>query len=138
MNRRIRSAVLAVVLATAGVFAASPKARAKPAPPTSPDTVVVRSISAWYGPVEFSHAAHASMAGDCASCHHMSDGEPVACSTCHPAQVDPSSPSTMTLKVAYHGRCVTCHKTAGSGPTGCNDCHSRLDKGSNPAPERKR
>lgn len=128
MKRGILWAALAMVAAAAGVCAGTPKPAAVAAPPASPDTVVIRSISAWYGPVKFSHGSHASMAGDCASCHHQSSGEPVPCSTCHPAQVDPSSPSVLTLKVAYHGRCLICHKTAASGPTGCTDCHAKLPK----------
>lgn len=133
MKPKIASAALAAVLAAAGAYAASPKPPVKSAPPASPDTVMIASISEWYGPVDFSHAKHASLAGDCSSCHHQSGGEPAVCSTCHPAQVDPSSPSTMSLKVAYHERCLACHKTAGSGPTGCTDCHSKIDKGSTPA-----
>lgn len=128
MKREIASAALAMFVAAVGVCAGTPKPPAVAAPQAFPDTVVIRSLGAWYGPVEFSHGPHASMAGDCASCHHQSDGEPVACSTCHPAQVDPSDPSTLTLKVAYHGRCLSCHKTSGSGPTGCTDCHAKLPK----------
>jgi hypothetical protein len=133
MKRWIVSAALAVALAAAGVYAENPKAPAKSAP-ASPETVVIGALSAWYGPVTFTHAKHADLAGDCSSCHHMSDGETAPCSTCHAAQPDPSDPSTLTLKVAYHDRCVACHKTAGSGPTGCTDCHAKVDKGAAPAP----
>jgi hypothetical protein len=138
MKRTIASAALAIALVAAGAYAANPKAPAKAAPPASPETVSISSMSAWYGPVTFTHAKHASLAGDCTSCHHQSDGEPVACVTCHQAQVDPGSPSAVTLKLAYHERCVGCHKAAGSGPTGCNDCHTKNPKGPAPAPTDKK
>jgi hypothetical protein len=138
MRRRIASVALAVVLAAAGTYAANPKAAAKPAPPASPETVSISSMSHWYGPVTFTHAKHASLAGDCTSCHHQSDGEPVACSTCHEDKVDPAAPATVTLKLAYHERCVGCHKTAGSGPTGCNDCHTKNPSASSSAPADKK
>jgi len=126
MNAREVAARALLALLTLVLSAAAPKATGgKPPAPTPPDRVTIGSLGAWYGAVDFTHAKHASLSGDCSSCHHNSDGEAVACATCHPEQTDPGSPSTMTLKVAYHRRCLACHQAAGSGPVGCVDCHSR-------------
>ncbi len=126
MNARTVGAAAILALWTLVMSAAAPNPTEGKSPaPTQPDQVTIGSLSAWYGAVEFTHAKHASLSGDCASCHHNSDGQAVTCATCHPEQTDPGSPSTMTLKVAYHRRCLACHQTAGSGPVGCVDCHSR-------------
>lgn len=137
MRLNLASAALAVVLVAAGAHAADPKAPAKAAP-ASPETVTISSMSDWYGPVTFTHAKHAQLSGDCTSCHHQSDGEPVVCSTCHEAKLDPSNPSAVTLKLAYHERCVACHKTAGSGPTGCDECHKKNPNRTAPAASEKK
>lgn len=126
---KTRIAIIASLLAFLAlvIAAAAPKASAdkSAAPAQQPDRVMIGSISAWYGAVDFMHAKHASLSGDCSSCHHNSDAQPVPCATCHPEQTDPGSPATMTLKVAYHQRCMACHKAAGSGPVGCAGCHAR-------------
>jgi hypothetical protein len=129
MNARIATTatfLTFLALALALAVAAAPQVTAgKPAAPVQPDRVTIGSLSAWYGAVDFTHAKHAELSGDCTSCHHNTDGQAVTCATCHPEQTDPGSPSTMTLKVAYHQRCMACHKAAGSGPVGCTECHSR-------------
>ena len=124
-KNRIATVVVAAALAALGTLAATPAAApATPAPPPQPEKVTIQSLSAWYGAVTFTHAKHSDLVGDCAGCHHRSEGQAVACGTCHPSETDPSSPSTVTLKVAYHDRCVAWHKTAGSGPTDCAGCHA--------------
>ena len=126
MNARIATAAALLAFLALVVAAAAPKVTAgKPAAPVQPDRVTIGSLSAWYGAVDFTHAKHASLSGDCSSCHHNSDAQPVPCATCHPDQTDPGSPATMTLKVAYHQRCMACHEAAGSGPVGCTQCHAR-------------
>ena len=126
MKARTVSAAAILALWALVMSAAAPKTTDGKSPaPTPPDRVTIGSLSAWYGAVDFTHAKHASLSGDCSSCHHNSDGQAVTCATCHPEQTDPGSPSTMTLKVAYHQRCMACHRATGSGPVGCAECHPR-------------
>ncbi len=113
--------IASAAVLSGAVMAAAPKAIV----PAQPETVTIGSLSYWYGPVEFSHAKHASLAGDCTSCHHKSDGQATPCVTCHPAESDPGDASALILKVAYHDRCLACHKAAGSGPVSCTGCHAR-------------
>lgn len=89
-----------------------------------PDMVTIGSIGHWFSPVDFPHSMHAEITGDCESCHHFSDGEAVACSTCHQEAFDASSPEMPPINVAYHLNCVNCHREA-DAPIGCEDCHSR-------------
>ncbi len=119
------SAIVACIASVAFLPAAALAATPKTTAPMQPETVTIGSLSYWYGPVEFSHAKHASLADDCTSCHHKSDGQTTPCVTCHAAQSDPNDASPLILKVAYHDRCLACHRAAGSGPVSCTGCHAR-------------
>lgn len=117
----LAAAAALLVLVASGVRAQ--KEKAPPAP--VPETVTMSGLSHWFAPATFSHGAHASLAGDCGSCHHKSDGEVGPCGTCHPGQFDPSQPTLPSLNVAYHQRCAGCHEQAGAGPRDCEGCHKR-------------
>jgi hypothetical protein len=99
-----------------------------------PETITLDSLSNIYGPVTFSHHAHAEMIGDCASCHHHSKkGSTPACGECHELitiyQYSGAQRETrIGLKGAYHLKCMGCHKDMGSGPVGCTDCHEKKIK----------
>ena len=100
-------------------------------PQDTPEIITLDSLSNRYGPVEFSHGEHADMVGDCASCHHHSEGGTTpSCQECH----EPLSiyhyegalrQTGLGLKGAYHRQCMGCHKEMESGPVGCTDCHDR-------------
>ena len=127
------------------VFAESP---ARP-----PEIVTLDSISDKYESVSFTHERHASMAGNCGTCHHEhgnNGGLPckdchsispsafkssvtrgfVACRNCHGAY-SPSDPGMPGLKVAYHSKCFQCHRgmnNVGIDPKGCAElCHAGKD-----------
>jgi len=116
-----------------------------------PGVRVLDSIKNTYGPVNFDHAKHASIAGNCASCHHehsMGDGLPckqchaitpaafknsvshsfMACKTCH-GTFDRDNASMPGLKTAYHQQCFKCHRgmgNIGTDPKGCAElCHDK-------------
>jgi hypothetical protein len=109
----------------------------------SPATITLDSIAKTYPPVVFSHAKHASLAGNCGACHHhhnnanckdchslnasaVSSNFP-ACKNCHAAR-DRGSPAMPGLEVAYHRACFECHRGMGNlgvDPKGCNKvCHA--------------
>ncbi len=100
-------------------------------PTDIPETITLDSISQVYGPVEFTHAQHADIAGNCASCHHHSPkGSTPACGECHDSIIvyhyDAAKKGPdLGLKGAYHGQCMDCHKEMESGPMGCTDCHEK-------------
>jgi hypothetical protein len=103
-------------------------------PTGTPETITIDSLATLYGPVEFSHAQHAEIAGNCAKCHHHSPkGVTTACGECHEAIVvyhystDKKGPD-LGLKGAYHRQCMGCHEKMGSGPLGCTDCHEKKVK----------
>ena len=123
----------------------------------APESVEIDSLAKLYGPVEFDHAAHVSMA-DCSDCHHhttgsgpaspncarchdgVEEGESVSCSDCHAAEPfgrenleEMENPEIFHidkpgLKGAYHLNCVGCHQEL-DGPTGCQDCHTMTEAG---------
>jgi hypothetical protein len=96
-----RAALIALLVVGLAAVAA---AAAKPAGPPGPEEVTIGELCRWFGPVTFSHGAHASLAGDCGSCHHHSEGEAAPCGTCHPALFDPAQPSVPSVSVAFHER----------------------------------
>lgn len=131
-------------------------ARAVDAPPTE---VRIDILSQDYAAVDFDHAGHVGMIGDCAECHHHTAGTPAkrpdcfrchsgvgssataSCKGCHPAQ--PFSSDYLREKDAdlgrYHidkpGLKAAYHRgcvgchEGSGGPTGCLDCHERTDAG---------
>ena len=48
-----------------------------------PEKITLGALANLHPAVEYDHAAHAEIAGDCASCHHQPFGEPAPCATCH-------------------------------------------------------
>jgi len=80
-----------------------------------------------YGPVKFSHKAHAEMSemGDgCTTCHHYNPpGEIVKCNFCHEADRDKSDINMPDLKSAYHRQCMDCH-SEWEEESKCENCHA--------------
>ena len=88
------------------------------------------------GPVNFSHAVHASDYGvECTECHHAyKDGENVwnpgddvkKCAECHDAAK--SEGNVKKLATAFHNNCKNCHKEKNKEGKNapdkkCEDCH---------------
>lgn len=113
---RIRTITVIALLVGAAVVVASQQSK---------ERVTIGALTAWFAPVDFSHGVHAEIAGDCASCHHFTEGQASPCSTCHEQQTEITKTATPSLKVAYHSRCMGCHRDAGSGPVDCEGCHAR-------------
>lgn len=131
-------------------FAASPYAAG-----TSkvPEVITLGTLSDQYEPVMFTHGRHATMAGNCGTCHHEHGNSGtlpckdchsvtpsvfkssvtrnfMACKNCH-TEYSPSSPKVPGLKVAYHAQCFQCHRginKVGVDPKGCAElCHSKKE-----------
>ncbi len=86
------------------------------------------SLEKLYQPVIFSHAMHADITDNCATCHHYSEaGQTLSCGECHGAPFDPKNLNRPGLKGAYHLQCMDCHKEIG-GPVGCTECHAKKVK----------
>lgn len=141
--------ILVGLLVTTGAAAA----------PVAPDQVKLDSLTSLFEGVNFDHAAHVEIAGDCASCHHHTTGDGagggrcdrchaqspasavVACRGCHVA--DPFTAEQLERKAddryQYHvdkpGLKAAYHWNClgchedAGGPTGCEDCHSRTPAG---------
>ena len=125
------------------------------APTGGPDQVTLDRLSSLFDGVNFNHAAHVEIAGDCATCHHHTTGDGaggercgrchaqspksavVACRDCHVA--DPFTAAQLERKAddryQYHvdkpGLKAAYHWNClgchedSGGPTGCEDCHTR-------------
>ncbi|MDZ4184908.1 MAG: cytochrome c3 family protein [Desulfuromonadales bacterium] len=150
--------IIPVIIATfACVAGLSPLATAAAAAP--PAQVRIDQLSKDFEPVEFDHAGHVDMVGDCGECHHHTTGtsakdpdcmrchssgatsERVACRDCHAP--DPFSAdhlkTTSEDRKRYHRdllglkgayhRSCTGCHEASGGPTGCLDCHQRTEAG---------
>jgi len=106
----------------------SEEAPVKQKPVDLPETFTLSSLENMYQPVEFSHAMHAEMAEECASCHHHSPaGQTPACGECHAEPFDPQNLDMPGLKGAYHLQCLDCHQEIGA-PVGCTECHAKKAK----------
>lgn len=144
--------VLTAACLVAGAGLTVPAAGAGPA---APEVRILDSLKNNYAPVRFDHAMHASLAGNCAACHHEhGEGKAFrckgchslgpsmfrnsvvqgfsACKTCH-GEYDPGNPAMPGLKTAYHKQCFQCHRgmgNIGADPKGCAElCHAkRTDK----------
>lgn len=130
-----------------------------PADAAPPAQVQIDQLSKDFAPVQFDHASHVDMVGECGTCHHHTTGTPsknpdclrchdsggtgerVACHDCHavaPFSAD-SMNKTATGGKRYHrdvpGLKGAYHRKcvgcheSGGGPTGCLDCHPRNDAG---------
>jgi len=97
---------------------------------TTSDTIQIESLKNMFGPVQFSHGKHASMAEmskGCVMCHHKSEGpdDIKPCGTCHPVKITDESTVFIGLKGAYHRQCLLCH-TEWSNDRGCKYCHAMI------------
>lgn len=79
-----------------------------------------------YGPVKFSHKAHASMADmgqGCTSCHHYNQARPIqGCADCHPTEKVREDLGKPEVSAAIHRLCVDCHRRW-APEAGCASCH---------------
>lgn len=124
-----------------------------------PDTVVLDKLANHYEAVQFNHAMHVDVAGNCAVCHHHTTGtapvDPncarchkagnrtasVACRDCHsdtPFSADNLKRIESDPRLYHSGKPGlkgALHQkclgchTEMGAPTGCQDCHARNDKG---------
>lgn len=148
--------IITVMVATFALVAGFSSLAAAVAPPAQ---VKIDKLSKDFGPVQFDHASHVDMVGDCGECHHHTAGTPsknpdcmrchdsvsnserIACSNCHvpePFSADHLKKMAGDSK-RYHrdplGLKGAYHRNcmgcheSSSGPTGCLDCHSRTDAG---------
>jgi len=153
MDGRIGAVVAAIASAMLAVWLAVPAAHAAAPAGELPKVLTLGSLAKVYEPVRFDHAAHVSMVGGCADCHHQHRSMQVqACRDCHrfdPAQfrknlmVDrllpcrdchdpverPGAGGVPSLKAAYHRACLKCHwgevGSAGKNLENCTEmCHT--------------
>jgi len=94
----------------------------------SPKTIRMDEVAGMYGPVDFSHRAHAEMGemgGGCLSCHHYNQSRPIMkCDECHSASRVRTDLEKPDLKGARHRLCVDCHlKWRRSSE--CDSCHAK-------------
>jgi hypothetical protein len=86
-----------------------------------PSHLTLRTLANLHPPVELDHAAHAEIAGDCASCHHQPFGEPEPCASCH---VDPVKPSAFVHELHWEIEdCTGCHHRPATAELRCIACH---------------
>jgi hypothetical protein len=92
----------------------------------APDSMLLDQLANLYGPVQFNHKLHATMAemgGECATCHHYSPkGHIPPCNDCHDAAAASTDLRKPNLKGAYHRQCLSCHREW-SHDTKCVICH---------------
>ncbi|MBI2787144.1 MAG: hypothetical protein HYX59_00550 [Elusimicrobia bacterium] len=86
-----------------------------------------------YGPVKFSHRAHAEMAEmgeSCGACHHYNQARSIQeCRECHsPERLrDGEALGKPDLHGARHRLCISCHR-AWDGEAKCASCHALKGK----------
>lgn len=93
-----------------------------------PDAIVMGAGSEGYGPVTFSHRAHAAMAemrGGCIECHHeATEGRAMRmCGDCHALERRREDVAVPDRKAALHRQCIGCHETWDRA-VGCGSCHA--------------
>lgn len=127
----MRRSMVSILVLSASFLICLPLSHAqeRPSPGSSPEKLTLDSLCKLYGPVEFNHAMHASMADSCTQCHHADSeeaGSGTPCRDCH-STFDPAMAEMPGLKGAYHQNCFECHEIkAGSDPTGCSGkCHTK-------------
>lgn len=152
---KIKSIITAMVATFALVAGFSSLATAA----VPPAQVRIDQLSKDFAPVQFDHASHVEMVGDCGECHHHTTGAPsknpdcmrchdsgstserIACRNCHvpePFSADYLKKMAEDRK-RYHrdplGLKGAYHRNcmgcheSSGGPTGCLDCHARTDAG---------
>ena len=81
-----------------------------------------------YGPVKFSHRAHAQMAQTgkgCSGCHHYDQAGPIQqCEACHSATRARADLTKPDVRAAIHRQCLECHREW-DGPNKCGSCHAQ-------------
>ncbi len=115
------NAVLIVVAVVAAAVAAGGYLRG--APPPTTDRIYLRSIG---GAVVFGHAEHQARVASCLPCHHeLILGDPIACATCHDADVTFDLASHDELVQIDGHTCDGCHASAdATGARNCRACHA--------------
>ncbi|MBI5239782.1 MAG: cytochrome c3 family protein [Elusimicrobia bacterium] len=112
------------------------KLRAPHSPADGPKALTWGELSQTYGPVRFSHRAHAEMAEmgkGCYGCHHYNQARPIfKCGECHEGGRRRTDLSKPDLKGARHRQCLDCH-LQWSHDSQCGACHS--PKGGSGAPK---
>jgi hypothetical protein len=87
-----------------------------------PEQVSIGTLANLYPPVQFDHAVHAEIEGDCAGCHHQLFGEPEACGTCHEESIKPSA---FVHELHWEVEdCTGCHHRTATGDLRCVSCHA--------------
>ena len=90
--------------------------------PAVPDRIRLGSLANLYPAVELDHAAHAAIAGDCASCHHQPFGEPEPCASCHGDDVEPAA---FVHELHWEVEdCTGCHRRSATDDLRCVSCHA--------------
>ena len=94
----------------------------------APLAITLGASDAKYGPVKFTHRAHAHMAETgkgCNGCHHYDQARPIQkCKSCHAVSRRREDLGKPDLKAAMHRQCLDCHREwnpAGS----CSTCHAK-------------
>ncbi|MCK9419081.1 MAG: cytochrome c family protein [Nitrospirae bacterium] len=138
-------------LVAAGMIATMTVSPARVEGKEMPGTIVIKKLKSQYGAVTFNHEMHASIAGNCGTCHHQHNDKMratctechalsagafkssvkqgfAACSSCH-SDYSPEMPEMPGLKVALHKKCFQCHVgigDLGSSPGACvKTCHAK-------------
>lgn len=107
---------------------------------SGPETITLAGATNLFGPVVFSHRAHAAMAqmgGHCGECHHESvEGKPIRpCGTCHSTSRLRTDLDRPDRAAAIHRQCLDCH-LRWNPDTSCDTCHTGKTSVAE-APERK-
>lgn len=94
----------------------------------APAVVTLGDRGGVYGPVKFSHRAHAAMAETgkgCSGCHHYDQAGPIQkCSACHSEARLRTDLGKPDVKAAMHRQCMQCH-LEWSPATKCATCHAQ-------------
>ena len=124
-----------------------------------PGKVTINRLADLFEAVNFDHAAHVEIAGNCSTCHHHATGDgssggrcarchaqspksaKIACSDCHEvnpftaAQLERKADDRYQFHVDKPGLKAAYHMSClgchqeAGGPTGCDECHPRTEKG---------
>jgi hypothetical protein len=87
-----------------------------------PEKITLGALANLHPAVEYDHATHAEIAGDCASCHHQPFGEPAPCATCHE---DVVARSAFVHELHWQvEECTGCHHRPATTDLRCVSCHS--------------
>jgi hypothetical protein len=113
-----------------------------------PETIMIKSLSDKYEPVEFPHGQivnkiagnikdnklasyfHVDKGTLCQGCHHNSPAtkKPTSCNSCHGKPFNEKNMNKPGLMGAYHIQCMECHSNMNIEQVGCTDCHKEKNK----------